>query len=209
MKSIKLRQSNKGFTLVEILVTLVLFSVILSVTTFGIISWQEYSINTEQNENAELVYMAVKNKIAILKSNNSIDEVEGWAPDFDPENSTNSTEEDIQEMQIIADGFVMKCNMGDYELYKKKDYTNLYKSSKSAKLLFDFISPYIHDKKILDACISVEVEKNGNVRRVYYSKRWDKFTYDGESGSNSIRITNLWRHDSDLYDNMVGLYMPD
>ncbi len=124
MKSMKLRQSNKGFTLVEILVTLVLFSVILSVTTFGIISWQHYSINTEQNENAELVYMAVKNKIAILKSNDSIDEVDGWAPDFDPTNP-NLSGEDRQEMTLIAGGYVMRCNMGDYELYKKK---GLYKS---------------------------------------------------------------------------------
>ena len=208
MESKKLRQSNKGFTLVEILVTLVLFSVLISVTTFGIISWQEYSINSEQNENAELVYMAVKNKLAILKSNNSIDEVEGWAPDFDT-NNTNSTEEEAQEMQLISNGYVMKCSAGDYKLYKEKNYTELYKSSKSAKLLFDFISPYIYDKKILNACISVEVEKDGVIRRVYYSNRWDKFVYDEESGSNSIRLTNLWRHESDLYDNMVGLYTPD
>ena len=207
MKSMKLRQSNKGFTLVEILVTLVLFSVILSVTTFGIISWQHYSINTEQNENAELVYMAVKNKIAILKSNDSIDEVDGWAPDFDSTNP-NLSGEDRQEMTLIAGGYVMRCNMGDYELYKKKDYTNLKKSSKSAKLLFDFISPYIYKKDILNACISVEVEKDGTIRRVYYSNRWDKFTYDSGVGANCIKLTNLWRNESELYDNMVGLYTP-
>ncbi|MBP5597049.1 MAG: prepilin-type N-terminal cleavage/methylation domain-containing protein, partial [Pseudobutyrivibrio sp.] len=39
MKSLK--QSNKGFTLVELSVTIVIFTILVSTAVFGLIQWQE------------------------------------------------------------------------------------------------------------------------------------------------------------------------
>ena len=66
MKIRDLRQSNKGFTLVELCVVLVLFAILASVSTLSLLSWQENSTYQSQEDNAELVYMAARNKIAQL-----------------------------------------------------------------------------------------------------------------------------------------------
>ena len=73
MEKISIRQSNKGFTLVEICVVLLLITILATITTLSLINWQEYSINKKMDDNAELIYMAAKNKIAQLKSDNTFD----------------------------------------------------------------------------------------------------------------------------------------
>ena len=132
MEKTSIRQSNKGFTLVELCVTLVLFAVLATITTMGLLKWQEYSTNKEMEDKAEIIYMAVRNSIAKLKANNVLEETEGWG------HSDSST--------LGSDGkYHMVCTSGDYD-----DYINGTLSQTSAKLLFNMTADYLHDKKILN-----------------------------------------------------------
>lgn len=94
MKMKGLRQSNKGFTLAEICVTFVIVSILASITTFSLISWQHDSQYNKMEQNAELIYMALKNKMTSDKAN-------GIGFDTDIDN--------------------LYCNSGDYEKYKNKN----------------------------------------------------------------------------------------
>ncbi|MBR4778123.1 MAG: type II secretion system protein [Lachnospiraceae bacterium] len=142
-KRISLRQSNKGFTLIEICVVLVIFSILSTIVVFNLISWQEYSTNMGQDQNAELIYTALRNKMAVFKANNTMDN--------------------------MPDG-IYYCLQGDYAKYKSKD-TNLM-NNKYKKLFFDNVIPYIYDKKMLNAYIVAEIV-NGEIRTVLYSDRYN------------------------------------
>ena len=77
-ESVSLRKSNKGFTLIEICVVIVLISILATITTLSLINWQEYATNKKMEDNAELIYMAAKNKITQLKSDNTLYELKNW-----------------------------------------------------------------------------------------------------------------------------------
>ena len=183
-KRISLKQSNKGFTLVEICVTLVIFSLIATVSTMGLLKWQQYSSNNEMENKAELIYMAARNSIAKLKANNVLEETEGWG-DY----STMGT-----------DGkYYLVCNAGDYKDYKEG---NLSDTKASAKLLFELTVDYLHDKKMLDHDIVVSYSYDGVVNAVYYSDR-SRLNYKDSAG----KINVLSSSSDTLYENVVGVYI--
>lgn len=182
----KMSQSNSGFTLVEICVVLVLFSVLITMTTMGLLSWQEYSTRTKQDENAELVYMAMKNKTAVLKKNKALKE-------FLPQNDTDNW---------------MSCSTGDYEAYKSKTYDK--HNVPEYKILFDMLVPYIYDKSILNACIAVEYNEDGDILAVLYCDRCDKFiSSTGLSGETNVYIKSIINDSDARYRLLVGCYKPD
>lgn len=141
MKMTGLRQSNKGFTLAEICVTFVIISVLASITTFGLIAWQHDSQYNKQQQNAELVYMAARNKLAIYNANN---------------------------VTYCNDSIF--CDIDDYEKYKE-DKNELKTVRIESWYLFNMISEYIYDKTILDAYIYIEIDGNNDIVCVYYSDK--------------------------------------
>ena len=185
-----LRQSNKGFTLVEICVAIVIFTILVSTAVFGLVQWQEFSIRRQQDENAELVYMAAKSKIAKLKANNALDEQNGWAQGT----KVPSTVSSEYTNKTVYTAYCQTHD--DYENYKSGTLGN-----SSAKLLFDLISDSIYDQSVLDACISIEYLEDGTIMAVYYSNRCEKFSYNGAA------VDLAQRTEETLEENMVGYYI--
>ncbi len=207
MKS--LRQSNKGFTLVELVVTMVIISVLASITTFSLIAWQHDSLYNKAEQNAELIFMAVRNKIAIYKANNALFEIDGMQ-DYDPNLVPGAdTGSNSDGMSSTGKYNYLFCSDSDYKNYKDN---NLPASSCTAKMLFEYVSPYIYDKTILNAYISVEFDKNtGDVVGVYYSERTKVYNKPQDVGNNTnggFDISRLKDDESMRYDLLVGEYRP-
>ena len=59
-----MRDKNKGFTLVEMIVTLVVLSILLSLSVAGLLSWQDWSNFNRENEYAQILYIAAQNQLA-------------------------------------------------------------------------------------------------------------------------------------------------
>ena len=53
---------NKGFTLVELVVVLVLLGILVAMGVSGILSWQDYSRFKQENTDAETIFYAVQNQ---------------------------------------------------------------------------------------------------------------------------------------------------
>ncbi len=184
-----LRQSNKGFTLVELCVTLVILSLIAATSVFGLVSWQAYATYMQQNENAEMVYIAAKSKLAKMKANNTFDEYKDWKACKIP--SDKVSEYSGKTVYYAA------CKKGDYDNYSEGSLTN---DTTSVHVVFDLIADSIYDKTLLDACISIEYTEDGKILSVFFSDRCDKFTY----GSGGVDISQ--RTAEKLEENVVGCY---
>lgn len=63
MKTVQKIKSHKGFTLVEMVVTLVGLSIMLSLTVFGLLSWQDWSDFNRENEYAQTLFVAAQNQM--------------------------------------------------------------------------------------------------------------------------------------------------
>ena len=70
-KNIKLR--NKGFTLVELIVVLVLISIILGITVFSAIAWMDWSRFKHNEATAEEIFYAAQNQLAELEASGAYD----------------------------------------------------------------------------------------------------------------------------------------
>ncbi|MGN1204038.1 MAG: prepilin-type N-terminal cleavage/methylation domain-containing protein, partial [Lachnospiraceae bacterium] len=57
-------KNNKGFTLVEMIVTLVVLSILLSLSIAGLLAWQDWSNFNRENEYAQILYIAAQNQLA-------------------------------------------------------------------------------------------------------------------------------------------------
>ena len=188
----KLLQSNKGFTLAEICVVFVLISVLASITTFSLMTWSHESQFDKAEQNAELIYMAVKNKIAMYKANGTIDEVIADISKAYTEGQTS---------------IYICCKKEDYKTYKKlKESRNQDEYNPWAEALFDFVGKYIYDKTVLNAYVLAELDKEtGNVLKVYYSDRTDFYNLSNSSNP----ILNEYKDYDNRYDKVVGFYSPE
>ena len=199
-----LRKSNKGFTLVEICVVLVLFSILASVTTLSLISWQEYSKYKSQEDNAELIYMAARNKIAQLKANNALDELSSWGEKI----SGNTVDPSSVIYSHTGTIYYAICKKGDYQNYNSSsDSTN--SPDKKASLIFELINNYISDKGILNANIAIEYSQDGTIYAVYFSDSTEMDYQSSGLGTNEkFYMNGSYKHDSEkLYENVIGAYV--
>ena len=72
-RRIALKQnSNKGFTLVELLVVLVLMAIILSISIFSALGWIDWSKFRHQNAAAEDIFYAAQNQLTELDSSGAL-----------------------------------------------------------------------------------------------------------------------------------------
>ena len=65
--------SNKGFTLVELIVVLVLLGIVLSVTVFGALGWIDWVTFNKENDTAEDIFYAAQNQITDLDSSGALE----------------------------------------------------------------------------------------------------------------------------------------
>ena len=65
---------NKGFTLVELVVVLVLLTILISLSVVGLLSWQDYSQFKQENANAETIFYAVQNQFMEYSSGGCFEE---------------------------------------------------------------------------------------------------------------------------------------
>ena len=70
------RQRNKGFTLVEMIVTLVGLSIMLSLSVFGLLAWQDWADFNRENEYAQILYIAAQNQLTEFAVDGRLEELQ-------------------------------------------------------------------------------------------------------------------------------------
>lgn len=227
-----MNQKEKGFTLVEMIVTMAVLSILLSVSVFGLIAWQENARFTQQNEYAQTLFVAAQNQMTEYSRNGILERFQTKITDaggsyervLDVTGLTDGQGNIYTKDQVWYEGSdkgnnasryqgelcYVSCKAGDYELYKSGNLGSAGRS-RGADVLFELLSNYVYDQSILNNSISVEFSPDeGQIFAVCFSDEGSEFIYDEPSNTATSGLVNIAnREESYRKGYMVGYYGTD
>lgn len=214
-------RSNRGFTLVEMIVTMMLLSILLTISVMGLMAWQDWSDFNQANEYVETMFLAAQNQLSEYNANGTLEDFAKQTKNFSPaEVKLDSIY--YEEGQAYSDDSVwvtvnkgtlvsVRANKGDYSLYAAgKDTT-----SPTAPIVYQLLQGYLYDTSILNDAICVEFSlEDGQVFSVLYSAKSNGdeveiFEYDNDNDSLRGSVNIATRYDSYRKDRMIGYYGVD
>lgn len=214
-------RSNRGFTLVEMIVTMMLLSILLTISVMGLMAWQDWSDFNQANEYAETMFLTAQNQLSEYNANGTLEDFAKQTKNFSPaEVKLDSIY--YEEGQAYSDDSVwvtvnkgtlvsVRANKGDYSLYAAgKDTTSL-----TAPIVYQLLQGYLYDTSILNDAICVEFSlEDGQVFSVLYSAKSNGdeveiFEYDNDNDSLRGSVNIATRYDSYRKDRMIGYYGVD
>lgn len=222
---------DKGFTLVELIVTMVVFSIMITLVGLGMLAWQDWTDFKNQNEYAQTLFIAAQNQLSEYNSNGRLKEMQKefadshagigtkldittliddsgnfYNPDIVWPDSKNETDPEKYRRDIYS----LKADAGEYEKYLNDPVS--YKASNPEQFwLFELVGPYVQDNTVLNnAAICIEFTPDeGQVFSVLYSSKNTSFEYNqlNKETRGKVDITN--REESYRNERMVGYYGVD
>ena len=214
-------RSNRGFTLVEMIVTMMLLSILLTISVMGLMAWQDWSDFNQANEYAETMFLAAQNQLSEYNANGTLEDFAKKTKNYSPaEVKLDSIY--YEEGQAYSDDSVwvtvnngtlvsVRANKGDYSLYAAgKDTT-----SPTAPIVYQLLQGYLYDTSILNDAICVEFSlEDGQVFSVLYSAKSNGdeveiFEYDNDNDSLRGTVNIATRYESYRKDRMIGYYGVD
>ena len=214
-------RSNRGFTLVEMIVTMMLLSILLTISVMGLMAWQDWSDFNQANEYAETMFLAAQNQLSEYNANGTLEDFAKQTKNFSPA-KVKLDSIYYEEGQAYSDDSVwvtvnkgtlvsVRANKGDYSLYAAgKDTT-----SPTAPIVYQLLQGYLYDTSILNDAICVEFSlEDGQVFSVLYSAKSNGdeveiFEYDNDNDSLRGSVNIATRYDSYRKDRMIGYYGVD
>lgn len=196
---------NKGFTLVELMVTLAVMAVLAGVVTLSLMAYSDYANFKRQNEYAQSLFVAAQNALTHYSENGELEQIaevtERYGEKLTGEMLTGAARDHFEEkyrgrlytITVNRDGTVNGQGAGEA-------------SSQELKAVFDrILAPYVYDKSILSgASVTLEFDPVGGVvYSVLYSDRRDGFVYGPDAGG---YVSISGREEDGRKERMVGYY---
>ena len=111
---------NKGFTLVEMIVSMAILSILLSLSVFSLVAWQDWSDFKRENEYAQVLFIAAQNQLAEFGADGRLKEMQeslsgGTASDDEIDDGENKY--DAVGLNLTDNISIIRSPEGDsYEL---------------------------------------------------------------------------------------------
>lgn len=150
----KKQKYQKGFTLVEVIVTCVILAILLAAGVGAIVKYRHLSMYKQNNEYAKTIFAASQSALSYYKAGGQLEELA----------------EEVDSNRVTAAG-VKNPDQLRYLLLERNE------SSREDNRLYQLLKDYVYDENIFQASIRVEFNpETGAVYAVCYSDRTDTFT---------------------------------
>ena len=216
-KSSKFWGENKGFTLVELMVVLVVMMIVAGVSAAAIINWQHHTRVQRQNEHAKTIFTAASNQLTSLNAGNSLGVFTYNLKDSSGKYAKNCTPIDVRCLSDAEGTYYNNeadvwTNDATYSIVSirthKGDYSKLISGTltdEESKLVFKLITDYITDGSVLNSAIAIEFSPEaGQVFAVCCSDSQDYLYYDEDFEAGQPRINE--RTSEALEDKLIGFF---
>lgn len=172
--------NSRGFTLVEMAVTLTIVSLLLAVTFVGLRAWMRNSEFKKCNEYAHTLYTSASLELSSLELASDLDrftervKASGTPLQTAAQLGTGAPED------VYGDGrmYAISANAGEYAQYN----TGVTVSAQ-ASLVYELIDAYSYDKGVCNHTITIEYDTvSQSVYAVFISTKAESFVYSDEHG---------------------------
>lgn len=198
--------NKKGFTMVELLVTLAIMVVLAGVASMSLLAYNDYATFKRQNEYAQSLFVAAQNALTRYSENGELEGIERQIEKYGLP----------LEKEMLRDGAADQFNYEDrlYTIVLNKDGTALNSSGSEEpnpilQSIFEQIfGPYVYDKSILsDASVAIEFDpRSGVVYSVLYSDVKQGFVYGEDEGRDDGHVSISYREEEARRGRKVGYY---
>lgn len=205
-------KSDKGFTLVELVVSFVIILMIAALSVVGVLAYQDYADYKRQNNYAETLFVAAQSQITGYSVRGQLKKLE--AVSIDPLDLNEVTtpagimasESDNGQNAKQGEIYYLTGNREAYEAYQNGEYQNRTDvTSVCYQTLYDLFDGYLFDKSVLNASIAVEFNPaQGQIYSVLYSDKCGGFTYTDENKNGIVNVLN--RQEDYRSEYMIGYY---
>ncbi|MGL5260367.1 MAG: beta strand repeat-containing protein, partial [Lachnospiraceae bacterium] len=203
---IKRLKESKGFTLIEMIITITIITILSGLVIAGITGYVTTAYMNRVNETAKTVFFATQNYLTREKQLGNLSEVNDIAKSYGSEISEATLE------QI----FKAQDPNFDFNAYKEKYSTSSIRyillnkgqgTMESSNPIYTIVNTYIEDKELLENTFLIEYDsKSGVVRSVFYTEKANTFTYDGDQ---TTRENIMLRDSKSLRSKRQGYYGVD
>ena len=173
--------NSRGFTMVELMVTLAVMGILLAITFVGLNAWIRNSEFKKCNEYAHTIYTAASLELSSLELASDLDRFTAQVKNNgtclqDSSTLGNNAPEDIFDLGRM---YAITAKAGEYDQYCAGTL-----ASTQANLVYDLIDNYSYDKEVCDYTITIEYDtETQSVYAVYVSSWATDFVYsDDHSG---------------------------
>lgn len=172
--------NSRGFTLVEMAVTLTIVSLLLAVTFVGLRAWMRNSEFKKCNEYAHTLYTSASLELSSLELASDLDrftervKASGTPLQTAAQLGTGAPED------VYGDGrmYAISANAGEYAQYNSGVAV-----SAQASLVYELIDAYSYDKGVCNHTITMEYDTvSQSVYAVFISTKAESFVYSDEHG---------------------------
>lgn len=207
-----MKNNEKGFTLVELIVSFVILLILASISVVGVLAYQDYADFKRQNSYAQTLFVAAQLTLTGYSVREEMGELENVSdtplfldtiitPSGEPASETAGGKTAKEDTIYYLTG-----TKETYEKYLAGEYENKTDAeSRGYQVLYDIFDEYLADKSILSAAVALEYNpEKALVYSVLYSDKNSSFTYTASNKNGRVNICD--RQEAYRSEYLIGYY---
>ncbi len=175
---------QKGFTLVEMMVVILIMSILLGATAWGVTGWIQHFTYIRNQETARYIYLGAQSGLSAYAGRGTLDEFFETLRNDSSGNVVCISDDTLKSDYGLPTQPDNRNKKHEYAYLKCDAITVPEGGIASNPILYDLVRPYLSDKESLDGSIIVELDMTAKkVYSAFYSSWAQGYDYGIENAS--------------------------